>query len=107
MTRQKLQGYQSNTLDKECNVQIIVHKCEGRLFLTDRNGFYNDLLEKVWPQSKGNVLLILVGMRSQTPNDSLVSKEVQTMGTAGDQPTLLFFKDKQRILVWNRQPNEF
>ena len=27
------------------DIVIILHKCEGRLFLTDRNGYYNDVLE--------------------------------------------------------------
>ncbi len=27
---------------------VLAHKCEGRLFLTDRNGFYNDLLQSAY-----------------------------------------------------------
>ena len=40
-TKAKLRGYKS---DEIVDVSILIHKCEGRLFLTDRNGFYSDLL---------------------------------------------------------------
>jgi hypothetical protein len=39
--KQNLRGYKCSGKFDIC---ILVHRCEGRLFLTDRNGFYNDLL---------------------------------------------------------------
>ena len=43
LTKAKLRGYASPPSEQP-DVTILIHKCEGRLFLTDRNGFYSDLL---------------------------------------------------------------
>ena len=63
---------------------MLVHKCEGRLFLTDRNGFYNDLLTHEWSKTRGNVLIVLTANRTQVPADKVSNSEVQTMANQGD-----------------------
>ena len=48
---------------------LLIHKCEGRIFLTDRNGYYNDLLREEWARTKGNVVIILTGNRNAVAAD--------------------------------------
>jgi len=68
------------------DIVVLVHKCEGRLFLTDRNGFYNDLLASSFQKTGGDVFLALTGNRQAPPKDSedLVNSDVDTMANAGD-----------------------
>jgi len=49
-----------------------VHKCEGRVFLTDRNGFYDDVLANQFQSTKGNVVIVLTSasMPTTTSSDS-------------------------------------
>ena len=64
LTKAKLRGYQSA---EQPDVTVLIHKCEGRLFLTDRNGFYNDLLLQQWTKTEGNVIIVLTGNRNAVP----------------------------------------
>ena len=105
LTKAKLRGYQSPPSEQP-DVTILIHKCEGRLFLTDRNGFYSDLLLQQWIKTNGNVVIVLTGNRGAVPKDKLVNQDVSTMANQGDQPTLLLYEEKRRIFVWNRIPNE-
>ena len=61
LTKAKLRGY---TAPDSYDISILVHKCEGRLFLTDRNGFYNDLLAHEWSKTRGNVVIVLTANRT-------------------------------------------
>ena len=103
LTKAKLRGYQA---PDNYDITILIHKGEGRLFLTDRNGFYNDLLTHEWSKTKGNVLIVLTANRTSVPPDKIVNGDVQTMATQGDQPTLLLFDAKKRIFTWNKVPSE-
>jgi len=47
------------------DIAILVHKCEGRIFLTDRNGFYNDVLTELEEATMGKVLLILTNNKNK------------------------------------------
>ena len=76
LTKAKLRGYSS---PDGYDITILIHKCEGRLFLTDRNGFYNDLLTHEWSKTKGNVLIVLTANRTPAPPDKIVNNEIQTM----------------------------
>ena len=86
---------------------VLMHKCEGRVFLTDRNGFYNDFLADCWQKTKGAVLICLTANRTPVAQDQLTNPEVAKLATQGDQPTLRIFEDKSRIFVWNKQPSAF
>ena len=57
LTKGILRGYQPV---QKYDVAILIHKCEGRIFLTDRNGFYTDLLAAHFLNTNGNVLILLV-----------------------------------------------
>ena len=78
LTKAKLRGYQA---PDNYDITILIHKCEGRLFLTDRNGFYNDLLTHEWSKTKGNVLIVLTANRTPAPPNEIVNGDVQTMAT--------------------------
>jgi hypothetical protein len=88
LTKGTLRGYQSA---KTYDVAILVHKCEGRIFLTDRNGFYTDLLATHFLETGGNVLICLIGNSQKTNEDELANSDVTTMATLGDQPTLKLY----------------
>ena len=105
LTKAKLRGYLSPASERP-DVTILIHKCEGRMFLTDRNGFYSDLLLQQWLKTEGNVVIVLTCNRGAVPKDKLVNQDVSTMANQGDQPTLLLYEDKRRIFVWNKVPNE-
>ena len=51
-----------------------MHKCEGRVFLTDRNGFYDDVLANQFQSTKGNVVIVLTSasMPTTTSSDSAI-----------------------------------
>jgi len=66
LSKSSLRGYSSNELT---DLTVLIHKCEGRVFLTDRNGFYNDLLREEWARTKGNVIIILTCNRNSVPAD--------------------------------------
>jgi len=68
------------------DIVILVHKCEGRLFLTDRNGFYNDLLASSFQKTGGDVFIALTNNKSSPVKgtDDLVNNDVDTMANAGD-----------------------
>ena len=57
----------------------MVHKSEGRVFLTDRNGFYNDLLADEWAKRSGEVLIVLTANRNKVPEDKLTNSDTLTM----------------------------
>lgn len=76
-----MRGYSSS---EPANVTILVHKCEGRVFLTDRNGFYNDLLAEAWTKTKGNVIILLTANRNPVADDQLANQDVMKMAQNGD-----------------------
>lgn len=84
LQKAKLRGYVTPK-SSEANITILVHKCEGRLFLTDRNGFYNDFLAQTFMETKGHTIIILTSNRTPpVSNTSLENKDVITMYTKGD-----------------------
>lgn len=60
---------------------ILVHKCEGRVFLTDRNGLFHDLLADSWQKKKGNVIILLTGNRTAVAPDQLTNADVEKLST--------------------------
>lgn len=78
LSKANLRGYQAL---QKYDVAILVHKCEGRIFLTDRNGFYTDLLAAHFLQTKGNVIICLVANSKKTNDDEIANGDVTTMAT--------------------------
>ena len=81
---------------------ILVHKSEGRLFLTDRNGFYNDLLKESNEITIGFTIIILTNNRSKLLPNSLITDDINIAATKGDQPLLKKYSEKDQIQVWNK-----
>ena len=61
------------------NVVVLVHKSEGRIFLTDRNGFYNDFLADAWVKTKGNVIIVLTANRSPVDADQIMNADIKKL----------------------------
>ena len=89
LTKATLRGY--NLTDQNSDIVILVHKCEGRIFLTDRNGIFHDLLADSWIKKKGNVMILLTGNRTKVEADELINADVEKLATQGDQPTVKLF----------------
>ena len=74
-----LRGYQAVKGKHNDDVVVLVHKSEGRIFLTDRNGFYNDFLADAWVKTKGNVIIILTANRSPVAADQIINADVRKL----------------------------
>ena len=83
LTKASLRGYLSPN-SAVADVVILVHKNEGRVFLTDRNGFYNDVLTDAWVKTKGNVLIFLTSNRTPIPSDEVSNQDIKKMAQQGD-----------------------
>lgn len=72
----------ANKLD----MSILVHKCEGRLFLTDRNGFYNELLVEMQDATQSHTNIILTHNRSALLQNEkyLISDDISILALKGD-----------------------
>jgi len=105
LTKNALRGFSCK--DLVTDIVILVHKCEGRLFLTDRNGFYNDFISNSYKKTNGNVLLILTNNMTATPENKVSNSDIVTLGTKGDQPSLLYMDECSDIFVWNKEPTKF
>lgn len=89
LSKGALRGYQGMN---KYDVVVLVHRCEGRVLLTDRNGFYTDLLAYQFLATVGNVLIVLIQTRNPEIISDLVNKDIDTMASIGDQPTLKLYK---------------
>lgn len=69
LSKASLRGYQCPPTDAAVDMVVLVHKSEGRIFLTDRNGFYNDLLADAWMKTNGNVVILLTSNRTPVAHD--------------------------------------
>ena len=84
LQKSTLRGYTLPDTKEKPDVVVLVHKCEGRVFLTDRNGFYNDLLVDCWTQTQGNVIILLTGNRNQVGLEEIVNSDVIKLAQHGD-----------------------
>ncbi len=70
--------------NSECDLVILHHRAEGRLLLTDRNGFYNDFLASVYRSMEGRVLILITNIEEDPPEGALVSSEIYELSKFGD-----------------------
>ncbi|CAD8045591.1 unnamed protein product [Paramecium sonneborni] len=75
------------------NAAIIIHQIESRVLLLGKNGLYNDLAEKLWKQTCGNVLLILYD-KDENNQEELV----HNLATQGEQPQLAELFQSQNLV---------
>ena len=90
----------------DIDVCFIIHKNEGRLFLLGRNGYYNKLIEDIYPKLRmnvnyldGKISFVLI---SSNENDR---KLVENLTEKGDQKGLKIFENSNKFIIMNE--NEF
>eukprot|EP00435_Cladocopium_sp_Y103_P037450 s832_g9.t3 len=84
---------------------VVVHRNEGRALLTDRNGFYHEVLGTAWKQTRGNVLVVLTRVEPQEPTDLYDKNMLRSLSTQGDQPTMGALGHAGRVLTWGNSPS--
>eukprot|EP00742_Colponemidia_sp_Colp-10_P013617 GILJ01015394.1.p1 GENE.GILJ01015394.1~~GILJ01015394.1.p1 ORF type:complete len:329 (-),score=46.22 GILJ01015394.1:393-1340(-) len=94
LLKSALRGFQ---VKEDADLIILTHKNEGRVFLTDRNGFYNDFLLSAWKKTAGHVLILLTN--SATADESLTNQQLTTLSTQGEQPTLGILARHGKVLT--------
>jgi len=70
----------------------IIHKNEGRLFLLGRNGYYNKLVEDLYPKLYGRLSFVLINNQN-TENDEIMEKLVMK----ADQGSLKIFQNENKF----------
>ena len=78
LSKTSLRGYLSPN-SAVADLVVLVHKSEGRVFLTDRNGFYSDLLTDAWVKTKGNILVLLTANRTPVSFDRCSNQDIEKM----------------------------
>lgn len=108
LQKSELRGFElSQATRKEPDLVVVVHRNEGRALLTDRNGFYHDVLGSAWRRTRGNVLVILT--RTEPKGDATElfdSQLLRALSTQGDQPTIGALSACGRVLTWESQPSK-
>ncbi|CAK9031053.1 Hypothetical protein (Fragment) [Durusdinium trenchii] len=84
---------------------VVVHRHEGRALLTDRNGFYHEVLGTAWKQTRGNVLVVLTRAEPQAAGDLYDKRMLHSLSTQGDQPTMGVLSTAGRVLTWTSSPS--
>ena len=85
---------------------ILHHKMEGRLFLTDRNGFYHDLIESVHNQLQGRILILISNAQSDPEECKLHTEEIDEVSKFGDQPTIGILARKRKVVCYKLNPTQ-
>lgn len=107
LKKAELRGFQLNnpSLRFGPDLVVVVHRNEGRVLLTDRNGFYNDVLASAWQHSLGNVAVVLT-RADAGPDGSLYDRPLlQSLSEEGGQPTVGVLGGLGRLLTWGTAPS--
>mmetsp|Transcript_6025 Transcript_6025/g.7050 ORF Transcript_6025/g.7050 Transcript_6025/m.7050 type:complete len:262 (-) Transcript_6025:38-823(-) len=96
---------QVTSLPGQPELVVVVHRNEGRALLTDRNGFYHEVLGTAWKQTRGNVLVVLTRVEPQEPTDWYDKNMLRSLSTQGDQPTMGVLAHAGRVLTWGSSPS--
>jgi hypothetical protein len=86
---------------------ILLHRAEGRLLLTDRNGYYNDLLAAAFRGLEGRVLIIITNVENDPDMNSLSSSEITELAKYGDQPTIGTLAEMGKVICYKSKPSAF
>mmetsp|Transcript_121809 Transcript_121809/g.279126 ORF Transcript_121809/g.279126 Transcript_121809/m.279126 type:complete len:201 (-) Transcript_121809:200-802(-) len=103
LQRSQLRGFKWEDAQRH-QLVVIVHRNEGRVLLTDRNGFYNDVLAQAWKHCGGHVLLILT--KAPVDNELFDEKLIRNLADGGGQPTTGVLSDMGRVLTWDSEPSK-
>lgn len=96
---------QLTTLPGKPELVVVVHRNEGRALLTDRNGFYHEVLGTAWKQTRGNVVVVLTRVEPQESTDLYDKNMLRSLSTQGDQPTMGVLAHAGRVLTWGNSPS--
>lgn len=106
LQKAELRGFEFR-LNPIPDLVVVVHKNEGRALLTDRNGFYHDVLGSAWQQTRGNVLVVLTRTEPKGGAAELFDGQLlRSLSTQGDQPTIGAISACGRVLTWESQPSK-
>ncbi|CAE7538761.1 unnamed protein product [Symbiodinium pilosum] len=86
LQKAELRGFAA--LPGKPDLVVVVHRNEGRALLTDRNGFYHDVLGCAYKQTRGNVLVVLTRAEPKAETDLFDKVMLRSLSTSGDQPTI-------------------
>ncbi|CAE8631689.1 unnamed protein product, partial [Polarella glacialis] len=106
LLKSELRGFQFTGLRPSPDLVVVVHRNEGRALLTDRNGFYHDVLGSAWQQSRGNVLVVLTRVESKAETDLFDVQMLSSLSNQGDQPTIGAISVLGRVLTWMTSPSK-
>lgn len=102
--KSQLRGFVYET---DTDLVVLHHRSEGRLLLTDRNGYYNDFLGNVYRFVEGRVLVLITNIDEDPPEGALVSSEIYELSKFGDQPTIGILGDLGKVVCFKEKPSEF
>jgi len=105
LQKSELRGFQQSELKPMLDLVVVVHRNEGRVLLTDRNGFYHDVLGSAWQQTRGNVLVVLTRAATKADTDLCDAQLINSLSTQGDQPTIGAISTLGRVLTWESSPS--
>lgn len=106
LLKAELRGFQMQGLRPMPDFVVVVHRNEGRALLTDRNGFYHDVLSSAWQQTQGNVLVVLTRTQPKADADLFDTQLLRSLATQGDQPTIGAISALGRVLTWESAPSK-
>lgn len=106
LLKAELRGFQLSGLRPVPDLVVVVHRNEGRVLLTDRNGFYHDVLGSAWQQTRGNILVILTRAEPKVDGDLYDVQLLQSLSMQGDQPTVGALGSLGRVLTWDSSPSK-
>jgi len=107
LQKAELRGFELAATMPSPDLVVVVHRNEGRALLTDRNGFYHDVLGSAWQQTRGNVLVVLTRTELKGSATELFDGQLlKALSTQGDQPTIGAISACGRVLTWETQPSK-
>lgn len=106
LLKAELRGFQLAVPRPAPDFVVVVHRNEGRALLTDRNGFYHDVLGSAWQHTRGQVLMVLTRTDPKVDTDLFDQQLLWSLSTQGDQPTMGALSAMGRVLTWQSTPSK-
>lgn len=106
LSKSELRGLQLDNVRPSPDLVVVVHRNEGRALLTDRNGFYHDLLGSAWPLTRGNVLIVLTRTVMKGDKELFDETLLHNLSTQGEQPTIGAISALGRVMTWDTAPSK-
>ena len=84
---------------------VLVARNEGRVLLTDRNGFYEEVLEAACRQARGRIAVVLTRCPVQDERSLCDSHFINNLAEGGGQPKARALERARRLFTWDDGPN--